>query len=406
MHRVTLAFDDDEVEQSYLRSRTRRWTPWAIGAALYAFGLQPIAFLVGLRLLPHERALLIYCVLSATIGLALAVGIARAVPARFRSNAVGIAAPIGSIVTMASPLALASVGSLRAVALSLPGLAITIGVFYTGVGLRFVSGLVVTWALVAAYLVSLMALGHAARPTIELAALWLAAAQLFSMQQGYAEERSRRRLYLQQRMLDEERARSDRLLYNMLPGPIAERLKRHPGAIADGFERVTVLFADIVGFTPLSEKMSPPEVVALLNEVFSTFDALAGRHGLEKIKTIGDAYMVVGGLPRPQGDHAALVARMALDMQAAAAGIPGIQLRIGVHTGVAGVIGTAKYSYDLWGDTVNTASRMESHGLAGRVHISDASREALGAAWKIEERGVIEVKGKGPMKTYWLVGPA
>jgi class 3 adenylate cyclase len=168
-----------------------------------------------------------------------------------------------------------------------------------------------------------------------------------------------------------------------------------------------VLFADIVGFTPFSAKMTPRDLVHLLNEVFSAFDALARRHGLEKIKTIGDAYMVVGGLPAPRTDHAAAVAAMALDMRdAIGARGEGLVLRIGLHTGpvVAGVIGTSKFTYDLWGDTVNTASRMESHGVPGRIHVSDELRAALGEGWRLEERGVIEVKGKGPMRTHWLSG--
>ena len=156
--------------------------------------------------------------------------------------------------------------------------------------------------------------------------------------------------------------------------------------------------------------MAPAEVVALLNGVFSTFDDLAKRHGLEKIKTIGDAYMLVGGVPQARHDHATLVARMALDMQAAVARVADrhITLRIGIHTGpvVAGVIRTTKYSYDLWGDTVNTASRMESHSVGGRIHVSEAGRSALGEAWNLEGRGLVDVKGKGPMRTFWLVGPA
>jgi class 3 adenylate cyclase len=238
---------------------------------------------------------------------------------------------------------------------------------------------------------------------------WLSFAVFLGIIIGRALDESRRRVFVQQRLLDEERAKSEGLLRNMLPASVAQQLKDRPAPIADGFEAVTVLFADIVGFTPLSAQMSPREVVALLNEMFSTFDALALRHGLEKIKTIGDAYMVVGGLPEIRSDHASAVASMALEMREAVARRgDGLALRIGLHTGpvVAGVIGTTKYSYDLWGDTVNTASRMESHGVAGEIHVSAACRDVLGARFEVEERGVVDIKGKGPMRTYWLKGEA
>jgi len=215
-----------------------------------------------------------------------------------------------------------------------------------------------------------------------------------------------RRTAIAEQQLDEERHRSEALLENMLPKSIAERLKREPGPIADGYDAVTVLFADIVGFTPLSETMSPAELVKLLNQIFSEFDGLARRHGLEKIKTIGDAYMVVGGVPAARGDHARAVAAMAVDMRSAVTRLSEgkLQLRIGMHSGpaVAGVIGTAKYSYDLWGDTVNTASRMESHGAPGEIHVSEACRAALAGSYALRGRGVVDIKGKGPMQTWWL----
>ena len=209
--------------------------------------------------------------------------------------------------------------------------------------------------------------------------------------------------------LASEREKSEKLLRNVLPGEIAERLKNEPQTIAEGFEAVTVLFADIVGFTEMSARSSPIEVVRLLNEVFSAFDKLAEEHGLEKIKTIGDAYMVVGGLPVPRDDHAIAVADMALAMQSFMRSLqekqPGLAIRIGVHTGpvVAGVIGTKKFSYDLWGDTVNVASRMESHGERDRVQLSDAAAAALRTEFVVEARGTIKVKGRGELMTHWLI---
>lgn len=211
--------------------------------------------------------------------------------------------------------------------------------------------------------------------------------------------------------LDRERERSEELLRNVLPESIAARLKDSSKAIADRFDAVTVLFADIVGFTRLGQTLPPTELVELLNEMFSTFDELADKHGLEKIKTIGDAYMVVGGVPVPRGDHAAAVADFALGLQRAtdrfSARAP-LQLRIGIHSGavVAGVIGRRKLSYDLWGDTVNLASRMESHGAPGAIQVTAATRELLGESFAVEERGEVDVKGIGKVRTFWLKGRA
>ncbi|MDX2091272.1 MAG: adenylate/guanylate cyclase domain-containing protein [Kofleriaceae bacterium] len=210
--------------------------------------------------------------------------------------------------------------------------------------------------------------------------------------------------------LSAEKATSERLLLNVLPAPIAERLKTGENLIVDRFESVTVMFADIAGFTALSSRTSPEALVTMLNELFSLFDTLAEKHGLEKIKTIGDSYMAVAGVPRPIADHATAMAYMALEMQAgveAYAKRTGSELtiRIGLHTGpvVAGVIGTKKFIYDLWGDTVNTASRMESHGIPGRVQVSEATYKLLVEQFELEARGVIDIKGKGEMNTYLLV---
>ena len=208
-----------------------------------------------------------------------------------------------------------------------------------------------------------------------------------------------------------EHARSEGLLLNILPGPIAERLKQGQDVIADRFSEVTILFADIVDFTKLSARVTPEELVRMLNAVFSAFDRLSDRHGLEKIKTIGDAYMVVGGLPEPRPDHAEAVAEMALDMRSeisrlgAALGRP-IGLRIGIDTGpvVAGVIGTRKFAYDLWGDAVNTASRMESQGVANGIQLTEDAYRRLNDTYVCEARGVIDVKGKGELLTYLLKG--
>lgn len=208
-----------------------------------------------------------------------------------------------------------------------------------------------------------------------------------------------------------QQQQTESLLRNILPAAIAERLKHQPSTIADNFAEVTVLFADIVGFTELSAQNSPTELVEILNVIFSEFDQLAELHGLEKIKTIGDAYMVVGGLPVPQANHASAIAEMALDMLTTIARFgaqtgKALSIRIGINSGavVAGVIGIKKFSYDLWGDTVNIASRMESHGLAGRIQVTSATYERLCNQYLFEEPRVIQVKGKGEMTTYFLIG--
>jgi adenylate cyclase len=211
----------------------------------------------------------------------------------------------------------------------------------------------------------------------------------------------------QNHMLQTEQAKSERLLLNILPQPIAERLKQTDQIIADQFDEATVLFADIVNFTSWSACLPPQAVVSVLNEVFSRFDQLAEKHGLEKIKTIGDAYMAVAGVPMPRPDHAQAVAAMALDMRAAITSVADgqLQVRIGIHSGpvVAGVIGQKKFIYDLWGDTVNVASRMESHGLPGSIQVTAAAYSQLKDSFTFGERGLIHVKGRGEMVTYWLM---
>ena len=194
---------------------------------------------------------------------------------------------------------------------------------------------------------------------------------------------------------------------------IADRLKADNRRIADQFSSASILFADVVDFTPLSERLPPAEVVGVLDHLFSHFDELAERHGLEKIKTIGDCYMVAGGVPSPRPDHARALALMALDMQASMRSVDevghlALELRIGINSGpvVAGVIGRKRFLYDLWGDAVNTASRMESHGTSGRIQITRATKELLENEFVCELRGTIPVKGKGEIEAWYLVGRA
>jgi adenylate cyclase len=208
-----------------------------------------------------------------------------------------------------------------------------------------------------------------------------------------------------------EQAKAETLLLNILPRSIADKLKDHSQTIADQFSSASILFADVVDFTPMSEHLAPAEVVGLLDHLFSHFDTLAERYGLEKIKTIGDCYMVAAGVPTPRPDHARALSLMALDMVAAMrssddVGHLGLELRVGINSGpvVAGVIGRKRFLYDLWGDAVNTASRMESHGTPGRIQITRATYELLGDEFDCEPRGTITVKGKGEMEAWYLLG--
>jgi adenylate cyclase len=209
-----------------------------------------------------------------------------------------------------------------------------------------------------------------------------------------------------------EQAKAESLLLNILPQSIADRLKAEPRTIADQFSSASILFADVVDFTPLSEGLAPTELVGMLDRLFSHFDELAERHELEKIKTIGDCYMVAAGVPSPRPDHARALALMALDMQAAMRSLDGevgqlgLELRVGINSGpvVAGVIGRKRFLYDLWGDAVNTASRMESHGTKGRIQITRATKELLDDEFVYEPRGTIPIKGKGEVEVWYLVG--
>jgi adenylate cyclase len=210
--------------------------------------------------------------------------------------------------------------------------------------------------------------------------------------------------------LQREYEYSEALLANMLPSTIAAQLKRNPGkTIADAHEEATILFADIVGFTPRASHQTPDALVKFLNQLFTRFDDLATQHGLEKIKTLGDAFMVAGGMPVPQSDHAARVARMALDMLAETEKFSAemgekIELRIGIHSGpvVAGVIGTKKPFYDVWGDTVNTAARMESFGTNGKIQVTAETKMALEGDFSFVERGRVNIKGKGDLDLWYL----
>ena len=229
-------------------------------------------------------------------------------------------------------------------------------------------------------------------------------------------ERNRRRVWHQRLVIEEqsaaievERAESDRLLLNVLPEAISKRLKRGESPIADVFSDTSVIFADLVGFTPMSADLAPGEVITMLSGLFSMFDDLVADRGLEKIKTIGDAYMAVGGLPEPLADHAVRAVDLAMAMlesTKASEHFPGLSLRIGIHSGpvAGGVIGTRKFAYDVWGNTVNVAARLESAGIPGRVHVSEETMAMTEDVFQYEARGGLNLRGLGTMSTYLVVG--
>lgn len=283
--------------------------------------------------------------------------------------------------------------------------------------LRFVSATVAALTYVTAFTSIAISRSHGLDHAMDI--FLVASALGISAAAAYFLETASRTVFHQTRViesqqfaLEREKEKSDRLLLNVLPEPIAARLREDTASVAEAFDDASVLFADLVGFTPLSERMPAERVVAMLNELFSRFDDLAEQHGVEKIKTIGDAYMAVAGVPTPCADHAERVVAMGLEMLAVVAERAArdeleLELRVGVHSGpvVAGVIGKKRFIYDLWGDTVNVASRMESHGLPGKLQLSDATLARLGDGRAVEERAPIDVKGKGRMRTF-LLAPA
>jgi class 3 adenylate cyclase len=287
---------------------------------------------------------------------------------------------------------------------------------YTLMRLPFLLALAVSGALVVGYLVTSLAADDLTAVDLKLPFFYLVSFFALGMVGAYLLDRSARLLFLRERELDSERGRSERLLLNVLPEAIVERLKQREEEagemrIADGIEQATVLFIDAVGFTVEAARTPPDVLVGALDELFSRFDAIADQFGLEKIKTIGDAYLAVAGAPRPRPDHVAVAARMALAVQAALreanwpSGNP-IEVRMGIASGplVAGVIGRRKFHYDLWGDTVNLASRLEYHGEPGQILVSEAVADALADAFVFSPSSLIDLKGKGPTSARFLLG--
>ena len=410
IHPLTLRFDSDEREADFRASyhaSLRRQTRAVLGLTislylLYGFldrWLAPgvLAYIVAVRVL--------VCGIVAGV---LVLTFHRAFE-RWRDPLLAVAL----LVAAAGILAMLAIDSGELRNLYWVGLILVILGGQALFRLRFPLATALTVVIIAAYDVEMLWIGGFRWEVLVNNNFALASAAIIGAFAGYNIEKYARRSFCDRLVLEAERRRSDALLLNVLPAAIAERLKAGEAAIADQHSEASVLFADICDFTDLSSRLSPDELVALLNEVFTGFDEVAREKGIEKIKTVGDAYMAVAGLPVPQPDHLERIADTALAMRERLGRLNRLQageldLRIGISTGpvVAGVIGQSKFSYDLWGDTVNTASRMETHGVVGRIQVTERVFERLSDRYLFEPRGEIDVKGKGRMRTWWLEGKA
>lgn len=277
-------------------------------------------------------------------------------------------------------------------------------------GMTFIEGVAIASLAFAAFLFSVTVLWPETRLAITYQLTWMLTITAFAAIGFYFLDRTQRIAWLRQIDLISAQDQIRTLLHNVLPPSIAERKLAGESPIADSFQQASLLFADVVGFTTLSSRLSSAQVVNMLNDLFERFDRVVARHGLEKIKTIGDCYMVAGGLPEPNPEHLERLTQAALDMQMEATHVrapdgTALALRIGMHTGpvTAGVIGRAKFAFDVWGDTVNTASRMETQGTANQIRVTDEVRNALVDTYVFDGPEIVDVKGKGPTQVWTLI---
>ncbi len=401
----TLRFVDPERERAFMRGYGREVR------IFYRIAMLAIVVLwtasVGLDLAAHPDArfpmyVIRFGVVMPVILLGVVTGFA---PARFYDRWWHRVTALVYAVVLAGTIALVVVAPANVVAYAVGGFLLTI---LTGAGLDLARAVYITFVgvvLALAMIIALIVSPWTSTRDVMVDSLWVLVALSGAIIISGRAEISRRLRFVQEGLLTRERARTEALLENMLPSSIAARLKDGPVVIADAVPEVTVLFADLKGFTGLAASITPEELIARLDGVFSAFDELAQKHGLEKIKTMGDAYMAVAGAPFARPDHAVTAARMALAMIERLRELePALALRVGLASGpvVAGVIGRIKHSYDLWGATVNLASRMESHGVPGRVQLDERTRELLGDALPVDAPHDIELKGIGSTRAYFL----
>ncbi len=408
MHPITLRFADPVLERHYHDSRLRyrfvagRMSSLAGGLAWLAFIV--LGIVVGREPPPLVRSTTII----ACIGMLGLFGMHYVLkPGRW----VEIAGVVTLLVNFCLLLFLTAVTSPADAVQFAPVTVFTMTAVmsFALVGVTFWEGARIAAVAIAFYYLAVTVLQPQPLVAILYQSAWMLTTTVFAALGFYLLDRTQRIAWLRQLDLIGAQEQIRSLLHNVLPPAIAERKLAGESPIADTYAQASLLFADVVGFTPLSSRFSSKEVVTMLNELYERFDAIVARHGLEKIKTIGDCYMVAGGLPRPDPDHLTRLTSAAMEMQAEAAKVrtpdgQSLALRIGMHAGpvTAGVIGQAKFAFDVWGDTVNTASRMESVGAANSITVSDTVREALGDAYAFSGPDLIEVKGKGETRVWTL----
>ncbi|CAN5794115.1 adenylate cyclase [soil metagenome] len=405
---LSLRFDDPELEAEYVvdHRRDSRWqVRLAIAVAVIVYGA--FAWL-DVWMAPDLAGvfLTIRILVAAVFGLALAVTFA---PVGLTTREVFIC--LGILAAAVGILRMMELATAVVAVRYFSGLLLVILAAHSMFRLRFQTAMLVSLLVVAAWTIQTALRGETQWWEYLNGQCFLVAAVILGMFASYSIERFSRRAWLAQRDAEVEHEKSERVLFNVLPEPIAERLKEGEGPIAEAFPEATIVFVDLVGFTNLSSSLDPRRLVGLLNRLFTEFDRIAEAHGIEKIGTSGDSYMAVAGVPVPVDDHAERIAEAALairDRIATREGDIDVQVRIGIATGpvVAGVIGEKKLYYDLWGNPVTIASRMQAHGLPGEIQVTEAVRDALEGRYVFEERGVIDVKGVGEMRTWLLVARA
>jgi class 3 adenylate cyclase len=406
---VSLTFLDSELEKVYLESYFHKILPQVKVALLLAIALYSLFAFLDVWIVPESKNQITFIRFAIVIPSLLLVFILTYL-SHFSKywpwlmSLVGLEMGVGITAMVVDSQELGST-------LYPTGILLVVMWVYVFSGLRFIQATITCLLIMLSYSTVALTINVIPFPVYLNHSFFLMASIVIGAFAGYSLENYSRSDFINNRLIQSERLKSEKLLLNVLPESIADELKRSTDTIAESFESITILFADIVGFTKFSSSTSPKELVDLLNQIFSMFDEIVDRYGAEKIKTIGDAYMVAGGLPQRSDNHAEAIACLALDMRETLDQFninakQDFNIRIGIHTGpvVAGVIGIRKFSYDIWGDSVNTASRMESHGISGQIQVTNATYAILKDTFIFEKRGEIEVKGKGKMKTYFLQG--
>ena len=402
----SLRFEDPDLEAEF-QEEYRRGSRWQVRLAIVVAVVVYLAFAwLDVWMAPDlaDVFLTIRILVAAVFGLALAATFA---PLRLTGREVFVC--LGILAAALGILRMMSLATAVVAVRYFAGLLLVILAAHSMFRLRFQSATLVSLLVVAAWMVWSAMQGGTQWWEYLNSQFFLVAAVILGMFASYSIERVSRREWLAHREAEDERVRSERVLMNVLPEPIAERLKAEDGPIADAFAEATIMFVDLVDFTNLSSSLDPRRLVGLLNRLFTEFDRIAEEHGIEKIGTSGDSYMAVAGVPVPVENHAERIADAALAMRDRVATREGdidVEVRIGIATGpvVAGVIGEKKLYYDLWGMPVTIASRMQAHGLPGEIQVTRAVREALDGRYEFAERGTIDVKGVGEMQTWLLIG--